>query len=155
MADIRLVVGGHRDGVQLLSPLLRVYEGCARTLTGTVPQANILKLNRLKPQVSYLAYPDFDTDPHPALTAAVISRIPQLHVSYRNHLDSNNPPILHRKETLVPNDHPGRDKFARLTKQEERHGLLDSSEPIGNRNQWNTLLNKTGFRLRGHQLIRA
>ena len=145
----------HRDGVQLLSPLLRVYEGCARTLTGTVPGANILKLNRLKPQVSYLAYPDFDTDPHPALTAAVISRIPQLHVTYRNLLDSDNPPILHRKETLVPNDYPGRDKFARLTKQEERHGLLDSSEPIGNRNQWNTLLNKTGFRLRGHQLARA
>ncbi len=145
----------HRDGTHQLPSLLRVYEGCARALTGTVPAANILKLNRHKPQVSYLAYPDFDTDPHPALTAAVISHIPQLRVSYRNYLDSTNPPILHRKETLVPAGYPGRQKFARLTRQEEHHGLLEPGAPIGTRNDWNTLLAETGLKTRGHQLVRA
>ena len=145
----------HRDGTHHLPPLLRVYEGCARALTGTVSQANILKLNRHKPQVTYLAYPEFDSDPHPALTAAVTSHIPQLRVSYRNYLNSTNPPILHRKETLVPGDYPGRQKFARLTKQEEHHGLLNPDTPIGNRNDWNTLLTKHSLKTRGHQLTRA
>ena len=34
-----------------------------------------------------------------------------------------NPPILHRKETFLPADHPLHSKFARLTREEEKAGL--------------------------------
>ena len=34
----------HTTALDLLSPLLRVYEGCARVLTGTVADANIIEL---------------------------------------------------------------------------------------------------------------
>jgi hypothetical protein len=44
---------------------------------------------------------------------------------------SANPPILHRKETLQTADHPLRAKFARLTQQEEKHGLLGDTATIG------------------------
>ena len=61
----------HRSALAELPPLLQVYEGCARVLSGTVDQANLIKLSVTQPQVSYLRYPNFDRDAHPTLAAAV------------------------------------------------------------------------------------
>jgi SAM-dependent methyltransferase len=141
----------HVNTIPFLDPTLRVYEGCARALTGTVENATILKMHRLKPQVSFLAYPDFETDPHPALHSSVISRMQDLRVTYRDFSQSINPPILHRKESFVATDHPGREKFERLTEQEERAGLLGHND-IGTRDGWNALLRESGFALKGHRL---
>ena len=44
---------------------------------------------------------------------------------------STNPPILHREETFLPPGHVLVAKFARLTRQEENHGLLDNTATIG------------------------
>lgn len=144
----------HQSALSQLPPVLRVYEGCARTLTGTVPNATIIKLHQHKPQVSYLIYPDFDRDPHPALLGSVISRLARLHVDYRSFADSDNPPILHRKEALVSSDYPGRAKFERLTRQEERRGLL-SNPNIGTSSEWRRVLAAAGVATRGHRLVRA
>ena len=65
-----------------------------------------------------------------------------------------NPPILHRKETFLPPDHPLYDRFARLTRQEERHGLLASAAGIGTRSAWENRLADAGFMFRGHRLVR-
>lgn len=143
----------HVNTVPNLSPVLRVYEGCARALTGTVEGATILKMHRLKPQVSFLSYPQFETDPHPALHSSVISRMQELRVDYRDFSRSLNPPILHRKDTFVGPDHPGRDKFLKLTDQEERAGLLGHNT-IGTHNGWTELLNETGYTVKGHRLTK-
>ena len=50
----------------------------------------------------------------------------------------------------MPTSHPGYDKFARLTRQEEKAGLLDRSD-IGHLVQWNGVLAEAGYALRGHQ----
>ncbi len=60
----------HRTALEALDPLLRVYEGCARAYLGTLDGANLIKLHRHSGKVSYLFYPDFETDPHPAYGAA-------------------------------------------------------------------------------------
>ena len=57
----------HRGALESLDPLLRVYEGCARAYLGEIEGANLIKLHRHSGKVSYLVYPDFETDPHPAL----------------------------------------------------------------------------------------
>ncbi len=145
----------HVSAIGELSPLLRVYDGCARALTGTVDDATILKLNRLKPQVSYLAYPDFDTDPHPSLTTVVIGRLQSLDVTFRDFRRSENPPILHRKETFVSNSYDGKAKFERLTRREERAGLLDNPASIGTVDGWTARLVDCGYTLRGHTLRRT
>jgi hypothetical protein len=67
---------------------------------------------------------------------------------------SANPPILHRKEALLTTDHPLHAKFARLTQQEEKHGLLDDTATIGTKEGWQARLAETGFVLRGHRLVR-
>ena len=61
----------HRDALESLDPLLRVYEGCARAYLGEVEGANLIKLHRHSGKVSYLVYPDFDADPHPALLRSI------------------------------------------------------------------------------------
>jgi len=44
----------HRTALEALDPLLRVYEGCARTYLGEVAGANLIKLHRQSGKVSYL-----------------------------------------------------------------------------------------------------
>lgn len=144
----------HVTALPQLDPLLRVYEGCARTLTGTVDRANIIKLNRIEPKVGYHVYPDFDRAPHPSLEASVRADLRRLDVKYRDFTNSGNPPILHRKETFLTEDYPERDKFARLTAQEERLGLLSDTASIGTRERWQQLIASKGLRFTGHRLVR-
>jgi hypothetical protein len=78
----------------------------------------------------------------------------KLDVSFRDFRGSSNPPILHRKETLVSVDYPGRDRFARLTAQEEAKGLFDSAIKIGTKSGWEDALGRAGYEVRGHRLSR-
>jgi hypothetical protein len=72
-----------------------------------------------------------------------------------DYADSANPPILHRKETFLHPTHPLHVKFARLTQQEEKAGLLDDPSRIGSRTAWLARLEEHGLTLRGHRLLRA
>jgi DNA phosphorothioation-associated putative methyltransferase len=144
----------HRTALESLNPLLRVYEGCARAYLGQIDGANLIKLHRHSGKVSYLVYPDFETDPHPALRRSVKLSLRTREIGCFDYSASANPPVLHRKETFLPSDHPLHAKFARLTEQEEKHGLLDDSATIGNREGWQARLSERGFTLRGHRLVR-
>jgi DNA phosphorothioation-associated putative methyltransferase len=144
----------HIGALDRLAPLLRIYEGCARALTGTVENATIVKLNRIEPKVSYLIYPDFDRDPHPSLTMSVRADLRRLDVRIREYGSWSSPPILHRKETFVAPEYPGREKFARLTSREERIGLLSNPATIGNRESWLALVTGHELYFRGHRLMR-
>ncbi len=136
--------------------LLRVYEGCARWLVGDVDDATIIKLATDKAKVSYLTYRQFDRDPHPSLERTTFVRLSTLDVDVRDYSQSDNPPILHRKETFVPPEYPNREKFARLTAQEERFGLFDGdTRTIGTRMGWQARLREVGVELRGHRVVRA
>ncbi len=145
----------HISAISQLPALLRVYEGCARALIGAVEGANVIKLHRDSPRVSYLCYPKFEKDAHPALSASLLVDLQTLRVTYREYADSGNPPILHRKEAFLAFDHPLRLKFARLTKQEERCRLYEQSQAIGTRVGWETVLTERGFRLAGHRVVKA
>ena len=145
----------HETAIGELDPILRLYEGCARAYIGAVEGANLIKLNRRSPQISYLGYPDFDTDPHPALRFSFIVPLQTFHVDVRHYDQAENPPILHRKEEFVSSDYPSRDKFARLTTQEERHGLYEKPQHIGMRKGWLATLAQKKVTLRGHRVIRT
>jgi len=144
----------HRSAFQALDPLLHIYEGCARAYLGEIDGANLIKLHRLSGKVSYLVYPDFEIDPHPALLRSVKLSLRTREIDCLEYAASANLPILHRKETFVTSDHPLHVRFARLTEQEEKHGLLDDSATIGTREGWQARLSDAGFALRGHRLVR-
>jgi len=145
----------HVSGMDGLPALLRVYEGCATALAGTVDGANVVKLNRLKPKVSYMSYPDFERTPHPALAESVVASFRELRVDVRDYRDRDNPPVLHRKELLVSGGYPLRERFARLTAQEERFGLFDEPATIGTAAGWAAALSARGLTLRGHRVVRT
>ncbi len=145
----------HVSALEALEPLLRIYEGCGRAYLGDVEGANIIKIHRRSGKLSYLAYPEFDTDPHPALVRSVRVNLRTRQIESSDYSQRANPPVLHRKETFLPAEHPLFGKFARLTEVEERHGLLDISSTIGTREGWKGRLEERGFALRGHRLVRT
>jgi DNA phosphorothioation-associated putative methyltransferase len=145
----------HRDALDQVPPVLRVLEGCARTLSGEVEGATLVKLSRDQPQISYLSYPEFDRDPHPELNHAVIVNLRKLSVDFRNYADSPNPPILHRKEEFLSPSDKRVATFSRLTQAELRAGLYEHPERIGTKVGWGAALSECGVSLRGHRLIRA
>jgi DNA phosphorothioation-associated putative methyltransferase len=145
----------HRSALAMLSPFLRIYEGCATALIGTIEDANVIKLHHDEPAVSYLDYPNFENDPHPALAASAKVHLQSFRINIRSYRDRANPFILHRKEAFVAETHPLREKFVRLTRQEERHGLYEAPSQIGTREGWEQMLVARGVRLRGHRVIRS
>ena len=144
----------HESALDKLSPYLRLYEGCARGLIGRVDGVNLIKLDRNEPRISYLCYPEFETDPHPVLTLSVTVHLQTFRVKYRNYKHHKNPPILHRKEAFLSPDHPLYEKFARLTRIEQSKSLYEDTSRIGTRDGWNEVLENKGYYLRGHRLLR-
>lgn len=145
----------HRSTLESLSPVLRVYEGCARAYLGEIEGANLVKLERHTGKISYLIYPSFETDPHPLLYRSVKLSLRTRELDSYDYSTSLNPPILHRKETFLHPSHPLYGKFARLTQHEEKHGLLSDTSSIGTREGWKQRLEERGFLLRGHRLLQS
>jgi DNA phosphorothioation-associated putative methyltransferase len=144
----------HRDALGQLPPVMQVYEGCARVLSGTVEHANLIKLSVTEPQVSYLTYPRFDRDAHPTLASAVTVNLRRLSVDWRDYSRSASPPLLHRKEEFVATESPRKSLYAALTRAEIKAGLYKNPELIGTLGGWQTVLDESGFAVRGHRLIR-
>jgi len=145
----------HASALAQLQPVLRVYEGCARAYIGTIEGANLVKLHRGEPQISYLAYPEFERNPHPAFERSLTVHLQTFRLREIDYSERENPPVLHRKEAFVGAEFPGREKFAQLTRQEERAGLFEEATRIGTRSGWQEALQERGVRLRGHRLARA
>ena len=97
----------------------------------------------------------FEADPHPALATCVKLNMRLRQIDFYDYREAENPPVLHRKETFLAPTHQLYPKFARLTQQEERHGLLDEAATIGTRAGCQTRLAERGFRLAGHRVLRV
>jgi DNA phosphorothioation-associated putative methyltransferase len=143
----------HVSALDSIDPMLRLYEGCASRVIGRLEEATLIKFHTDQPKISYLAYPDFDANPHPSLATSMQISLGNLRVSYRDYDHQENPPILHRKETFVTPEYPNYEKFARLTKQEERWGLLDETRTIGTRDGWEKKLEEYCAELQGHRVV--
>lgn len=114
---------------------------------------NVIKFHRSQLKISFLVYPEFFDDPHPALGEAVLVDIASGKVRRDDYSGRKNRPILHRKEAFLPDDHPRRKEFQRLTEQEERAGLYENTKTIGFELNWQKLLAEKAVRHRGHRLV--
>jgi DNA phosphorothioation-associated putative methyltransferase len=127
----------------------------AEQLAGLRPgeHFNLLRLDTAGDELALLSYPGFFDEPFPALAESWRVDLAAGTVSHRTYADSLNPPILHRKELLLPAAHPRRAEFAALTAACEAVGLFDDPRRIGYRRQWQQLMRERGFRLDGHALV--
>lgn len=144
----------HRSAVSELPPIMQVYEACARILSGSVPEANLVKLSITKPQISFLSYPQFDQNAHPALQSGLIVSLANLSIQRIDYRTALNPPILHRKEEFLGSNATDRAKYQRLTRSEVRAGLYADPTEIGTRQGWERILRQHHVEIRGHRLYR-
>ncbi|MGB3138776.1 MAG: DNA phosphorothioation-associated putative methyltransferase, partial [Nodosilinea sp.] len=142
----------HVSALAHLYPTLQAVEKKARTSTALAKKATLVKFSLDKPQIAYLFYPDFDTEAHPALQSSIQVNLETLKATGRDYSTTDNPPVLHRKETFVIPDYPYYATFAWLTKQEEALGLLDDPRGIGFRHAWEQRLQERKLVIHGHAL---
>lgn len=142
----------HISALEKLPPLLRLYEGCASRNFYRLENANIVKLYYNKPKITYLVYPEFDTQAHPKLQATMEVDLHNLSVTYHDISDETNPLILHQKDALVAPDYPSYKKFVRLTKKEQKSGLLENRDAIRRLHGWLRCLREHEVTIEGHKL---
>jgi len=118
-------------------------------------QFNVVKLRTDAPRISFLAYPDFFDIAHPVLAAALAVDFAAGRVVATDYRDSLNPPILHRKELLLPPDHREAQVFAALSSTEEAAGLFEDTSFIGFRLNWERLLAEKALAIDGHSLAKS
>lgn len=144
----------HISAINEIDPKLRLYEGCASRNIGGTEDANIIKFHKDKPCISYLYYPDFESIAHPALQWAMLIDLRDLSLRFRDYSQQENPPILHRKETFLSQNHPLYSKFAKFTKSEEKAGLFSETKTIGNQQGWERRLRDCGVQIKNHRVTR-
>lgn len=116
---------------------------------------NIVKVHQDWPRISYLNYPEFNSEPYPVLRSSKIIDLARKSVREMSFEDDPNPPILHRKELLVPADYPAREEFELITAEGEAAGLYEDARRIGFRKNWETLINSMGYEVVDGRLFRA
>lgn len=106
---------------------------------------NILKLMKRDFRIALLDYPNFDSYAYPALRQSTNIDLEKLSVRTTSYENSNNPPILHRKETFVKPDYPLFNQFTEITLEAENAGLFEKTRSIGFRENWNRLIRSKGL----------
>lgn len=107
---------------------------------------NVIKLDSHS-RVSLLRYEDFATSLFPVLLAALSCDIFRGTARKRIYSTGHNPPILHRKELLLPVDSLLVPEATQLTQELERLGAFADARRIGTRNGWINQLALLGVKL--------
>jgi DNA phosphorothioation-associated putative methyltransferase len=126
----------------------------ARKIAGLeVGTFNVLKFASDSLKVALLHYPRFFEDGFPLLTVSWSVDLAKERVVHKEYASDANPPVLHRKETLLPPRHPARGQFEALTRQAEALGLFENVELIGRYREWNQRLARIGVREESNRLV--
>ena len=104
---------------------------------------NVIKLDP-RSRISFLRYESFDK-PFPALLAALSCDLAQRSARHVDFSARRNPPILHRKELLLPEDDPRVAEATCLTDRLERQGAFSKPATIGTRDGWQRQLRALGL----------
>lgn len=144
----------HRRAMERMPTVLRLYEHCASIAAGRPASWTVAKLRHQGRAVSWLDYPEFDTDPHPKLQSSYMVDLTTLKISFKSYAEVANRPLLHRKHEFLALDDPDAPKYRRLTQAEVRAGLYRNPHLIGTEDGWEAELLRCGRELRGHRLVR-
>jgi len=108
---------------------------------------NIAKYNKRDFKLSLLHYPDFECYAYPALQKSFTIDLEKFSVRESSYEQSDNPPILHRKETFVSEDHEMYEEFCDITAEGEKIDLYSNPRSIGFKKNWERLISRKGYRL--------
>ena len=137
-----------------------------KTLTGFIPAVakalnidadewNLVKLFKKDFRLSLLNYPRFYEDSYPVLNKSINVDLSKLSHRITEYGNSENPPILHRKETMILSDNPHYEHFTQLTCEGENAGLYENTRLIGFQQSWLNLIERHGYELVDGRLFRS
>ena len=106
---------------------------------------NLIKFSKRDFKLSLLYYPAFFEDSYPALHSSNTINLEKRSVRKSSYVKSENPPILHRKETFLKHDHPSVPVFRKITKEGEEAGLYQNTRTIGFKKSWERLIAQKGL----------
>ncbi|MBU2925806.1 DNA phosphorothioation-associated putative methyltransferase [Colwellia sp. 1_MG-2023] len=138
----------HRTAIDSVLPntLVSLIFDSIKTLNITEPW-NLLKLYKRDFKITLLDYPEFDTYAYPALHTSITIDIEEQTKRKANYQKSENPPILHRKETFVLANYPLIESFKAITAEGEAIELYKNTKTIGFKQQWQKLIQRKGYQL--------
>ena len=131
----------------------QIEKACSHASIIAGEHFNVVRFDGDLSHIALLQYPDFFDLPFPELKESWSVDFAAGQARYRTYTDSLNPPILHRKELLLPESHPRLPEYAELTAAAESIGLFDEPTRIGFREQWYGLILEKGYKVVGHQLV--
>ncbi|WP_175684566.1 DNA phosphorothioation-associated putative methyltransferase [Burkholderia anthina] len=109
---------------------------------------NVVRLSLIDREVAFLHYPHFDDEPFPCLASSCLVKLdPEPRFNVRDFRTSLNPPILHRKELLLPPNDARGGHWSRITADAEAIGLFEETSRIGFRKDWLERISKAGYSL--------
>ena len=131
---------------QLSTELATIRKG----LNLDIAPFNVVKLDASH-RISFLFYEDFAAS-FPALLTADSCDLDHHTVRHTDYTRRSNPPILHRKELLLPEDHPLVPEAAGITGRLESQGAFKSTATIGTRLGWQRRLGELRLDVTGRPL---
>lgn len=116
---------------------------------------NIIKLHDQQFKLSYLHYPNFYEDAYPALHTSITVDLENKTRKDASYSESENVPILHRKELMILPENEYFDDFVAITQEGEAAGLYENSRIIGFKKSWERIIKEHGYELVDGRLFRA
>ncbi|WP_052879487.1 DNA phosphorothioation-associated putative methyltransferase [Vibrio coralliirubri] len=145
----------HKDAFSALPKVLTQFiPAVAKAVNLNEEDWNLVKLFKKEFRLSLLHYPDFYTDSYPALKQSLNVDLSKLSHKITGYRESENPPILHRKETMVLPTSEYYEHFVSLTQEGENAGLYENSRLIGFKRSWENLIARHGYELVDGRLFR-
>ena len=146
----------HKDAFSALPQTLKGFiPAVPKALSIKEEDWNLVKLFKKDFRLSLLNYPDFYQDSYPALNKSINVDLSKLSHRVTEYSNSENPPILHRKETMVLTDNPHHEHFTQLTVEGENAGLYENTRLIGFKQSWFNLIERHGYELVDGRLFRS
>lgn len=136
----------HSSALEHVSPELRAFlESAIKATDASAVTYNILKFHTRDFKVSLLNYPKFFDESYPELESSCTLDLTRHKRRLQSYADSENPPILHRKETFLHPEHPAVPTFREITEEGEEAGLYEKPNGIGFKKSWERLLKRKGY----------
>lgn len=130
--------------VDLVVQVPAAWEFVQKTRGRFKPRSNFNVVRLSHSRLSFLLYERFSV-PFPALRASLFCDLASGASRFTDFSRRPNPPILHRKELLLPADDPLVPEAVRLTQRLEGLGAFRGVKTIGTREGWRSRLEALGL----------
>ncbi|PNI05977.1 hypothetical protein C1N32_02990 [Vibrio diazotrophicus] len=146
----------HRDAFSALPKNLSQFiPAVAKAVNLDEDSWNLVKLFKKEFRLSLLHYPNFYNDSYPSLRQSLNVDLTKLSHKITSYEETENPPILHRKETMILPESGYYEHFVSITQEGENAGLYENSRLIGFKNSWENLIERHGYELVDGRLFRS